>query len=391
MTDLLYRTDAYATTFDATVTEVRGRDVLLDRTLFYPEAGGQSSDEGVLRVPSGEARVVDVRKEAEHVWHTVEGAVPSVGDVVKGELDWRVRYRHMQRHTGEHLLAQAFLRVRDAFRVEAVSMRAPICTIDLRGEPTTDDARAAEAILRDVAARDLRIETFEVPSEDLSAYPLRRPPKVSGLVRLVGVRDEAGGWWEMSACGGTHLKSTAFAAPIVVLGLERVKGGLTRVSFMAGDEASETLSQVYQDARSVAQKLSVPVDKLVERFDALQLDAASTKQELERARAGWGASLAHTAERLGAVRLVRVPDAALVVHVLKAFVDAPGTVGVVLSPDGRCGVTSTREDVHAGRTLQALLEASGGRGGGKPDVAQGQTANPAAFENAARSLTSTLV
>ncbi|PYE54441.1 alanyl-tRNA synthetase [Deinococcus yavapaiensis KR-236] len=377
--------------FEATVTEVRGHDVLLDRTLFYPEAGGQSADEGVLRSVSGEARVVDVRKDGEVVWHTVEGIVPSAGNVVTGELDWPVRYRHMQRHTGEHLLAQAFLRVNDAFRVEAVSMRSPTCTIDLRGDPTFEDARAAEAILREVAAKDWRVEAFEVPSGELSAFPLRRPPKVSGLVRLVGVRDADGGWWEMSACGGTHLKSTAFASPIVVLGLERVKGGLTRVSFMAGDEATEYLGRVYQDAKSVAQKLSVPVEKLVERFEATLQDAASTKQELERARSSWGETLAAGSERLGHARFVRVPDVALVVHVLKAFLDEPSAVGIVLSPEGRCGVASTRQDVHAGKTLQALLEASGGRGGGKPDVAQGQTASLDTFEDAARSFASTLV
>lgn len=386
MTALLFRDDAYATAFNAQVLEVDGGRVRLDRTLFYPEGGGQPADTGELTCAGGNARVTDVQKVGGVVWHVLEGATPAVGDDVRGELDWRARYRHMQRHSAEHLLAQAFLRVRSDIRVQSVSMRSAFCTLDFEGNPTDADARAAESVLRDVIARDLPIEAFEVPEAGLAAYPLRRAPQVRGTVRLVGVRD-GDGWWEMVACGGTHLRSTAFVAPVVVLGLERVKGGLTRVTFMAGEEATEYLGSVYRAARQLAQAQSVPVDRLVGRTQTTLDEVARLRGELERTQAELARALVQAAGarafHQGELRFVRVPGAALVMPALKALVDLPATVGVVVAADGRVGVTSSVADVHAGQQLNAWLQAAGGRGGGKPDVAQGQATDVAAFERAA--------
>lgn len=388
MTQLLFRADAYATTFSATVQATEGARVRLDRTLFYPEAGGQAPDEGVLRWPGGAARVTDVQKGDGGVWHTLNGELPSVGTTVEGELDWRLRYRHMQRHTGEHLLAQALLRVNPAFRVAAVSMRAPHCTLDLEGGPGDADARAAEAILQDVFARDWPVQTFEVAEAELPTFPLRRPAQVGGTVRLVGVKD-AEEWWELSACGGTHLRSTAFAAPVVVLHSERVKGGRTRMTFMAGEEAAEFLGEVYRTARAAAQALSVPIGRLEERLGATLQESAALRADTERVRAGWGAALAAASpsqplQSGASLRFVPVPEGALVTPTLRALVELPRTVGAVVAPDGRCGAASSAPEVHAGQALGAWLAASGGRGGGKADVAQGQTGDAAAFEAAVR-------
>jgi len=103
--ELLYLRDAYVRAFTATVVDVRGRDVALDRTAFYPTGGGQPHDTGTL----DRARVVDVRKEAgddghETVWHALEGPLPTVGDEVDGAIDWDRRYSLMRTHTALHVL-----------------------------------------------------------------------------------------------------------------------------------------------------------------------------------------------------------------------------------------------------------------------------------------------
>ena len=387
MTELLFREDPRATAFTARVEAVQGNRVRLDRTLFYAEAGGQSADAGDLRWPGGAARVTDVQKDAGEVWHTLAGPLPDIGAEVAGELDWRRRYRHMQRHSAEHLLAQAFLRVNPAFQVRSVSMRSPVCTLDLAGDPTPDDARAAEALAMEVLARDLPIETFEVPDTALGAYPLRRPAQVSGVVRLVGVRDGED-WWELVACGGTHLSSTALAAPVVVTGSERVRG-LTRVSFMAGEEATEHLGELQRQAAGMAQTLSVPVERLPERLDATLAELAGLRQALDAAREGWaGALLVGAAPQAApqglALRLLWLPLPELVTPVLKAASAYAATVTVALTEGGRCGVASGSPAGHAGNLLRDWLAASGGRGGGKAEFAQGQTPDPEAFEQAAR-------
>ena len=100
-TELLYLTDAYLAVFDATVVDVRDGAVALDRTAFYPTGGGQPHDTGKL----GDLTVVDVRKEGDHVWHSVDGtALPSVGDPVNGVIDWPRRHQLMRTHSALHVL-----------------------------------------------------------------------------------------------------------------------------------------------------------------------------------------------------------------------------------------------------------------------------------------------
>src|SRR5690606_19724117 len=109
------------------------------------------------------------------------------------------------------------------YHTRSVSMRGPDCTLDLTGEPDEEALAAAEEEVNAAARRALPVMTFEVPEEGLGHYRLRRPPKVRGLVRLVAVGD-----YDLVACGGTHLRSSAEALPVKVMGLERVRGGLTR-------------------------------------------------------------------------------------------------------------------------------------------------------------------
>lgn len=384
-TQRLDRLDSGLLQFTAEVTALDGNRVALHRSAFYPESGGQPADVGRLHWADAQAEVTDVHGDGGLVWHTLSGPVPGLGTQISGEVDARVRWRHMQRHTGEHLLAQAFVRVNPAFGVEAVSMRSPLCTLDLRGQPSEADARAAEDLLMAVIARNLPVRTFEVSDAELGQYPLRRAPKVSGLVRLVGVHDqgEPGGWWEMSACGGTHLPSTAFVAPVVVLDLSRSRGGLTRVGFMAGDEATEHLRDTYGLARQAAQQLSVPVERLPDRVeDALTGDAALRRQ-LDEARNGWASALVQAApvHTVGTIflRTLELPDSAMLTPALQQMAQLTRTVGVAYARDGRCGVSSSLADHPAQTLLRQWLAEAGGRGGGKDDLAQGQTADLAKF------------
>lgn len=384
-TTRLDRLDPRSLHFEALVIAVQGARVALDRSAFYPEGGGQAPDVGVLRWAGEQAEVTDVQDEAGMVWHRLSGAVPGLGQPVSGEVSARVRRRHMQRHTGEHLLAQAFLRVDPAFRVEAVAMRSPLCTLDLRGEPSETDVRTAENLLMDILARDLPIQTFEVSEDELGRYPLRRAAKVGGLVRLVGVQDarEPGGWWELSACGGTHLPSTAVAAPVVVLDLSRARGGLTRVSFMAGDEATEHLRDTHALARHAAQRLSVPIERLPERIEATLAGELALRRALDEARTGWAGALLDTAPvqvlGTGAMRTVRLPDSALLAPALHRLAGLPHSLGVACAEDGRCGVASSLPAHPAHTLLRQWLTEAGGRGGGTSDMAQGQTTDVTKF------------
>src|SRR5438477_53209 len=99
-TDLAYLRDAYAREAEATVVAVDDQRIALDRTIFYPTGGGQPHDTGRL----GPASVIDVRKEGDLVWHSVDGAALAVGDIVRLELDWERRHALMRTHTALHVL-----------------------------------------------------------------------------------------------------------------------------------------------------------------------------------------------------------------------------------------------------------------------------------------------
>jgi alanyl-tRNA synthetase len=379
--------------FTATVTGVNGQTVALDQSLFYPEGGGQASDAGMLHWDGSEAIISDVQKEAEIIWHTLEGQVPDVGTVVTGALDWQRRSRHSQRHTAEHLLAQAFWRVNRAFGVKSVSMRGPECTLDLSGQPGESHVHSAQQLLQETLREGLTLETLMVPADELQRFPLRRPPQVSGPVRVVLFRLAGGEIWEASACGGTHLPLGVQAAPVVILRTERVKGDLTRITFMAGEEAQERLSRVYGQAQMLARSFSVGIDRLPERVSDLQADLVSVEARLATVQGELAAQLLDQATWLdlpgGQMALVQpseqvktlpLPEQAdLLPALLEGATRHPDRVVIVLTTGGSCGVSSTLPQYPAGALLRSWLQEAGGRGGGRPELARGQTDSPEAF------------
>lgn len=387
-TERLDFTDPLRHTFTAQVLAVQGQEVTLDASAFYPQSGGQNADTGLLRWTGGEARVTDVRvvKGEGVVWHTLdtEGALPTPGTPVHGEIDAGRRWRHMQRHTAEHLLAQAFRRVNPAFEVAAVSMGSAECHLDLKGDPADTHVQAAEALLRETLGRtELTLETPVVPDHELHRYPLRREAKVSGQVRLVIFRDASGEPFDVSACGGTHVPRAAQCGPVVVLRTERQKAGLTRVVFMAGEEAAAHLSGLHRRMRALAQDFSVPVEGLPERVQATVVDLSAAQAEAERLRTRLAAALVQAQNMAGpCLTLTLDPeDASLLTPALRQV--PAGRVLIACTPDGGCGVASAHPAVPAGEVLREVLALTGGRGGGKPDLAQGRTEQPGLFARAA--------
>ncbi|WP_407570662.1 alanyl-tRNA editing protein [Deinococcus altitudinis] len=389
-TEKLYWTRPQERTFTATVTATDGQRVALDRTLFYPEGGGQPCDSGTLDWPGHTAQVSDVQKDngraaGETVWHTLDGQPPEVGSRVTGTLDWARRYRHSQRHTAEHLLAQAFWRVNPAFGVRSVSMRGPECTLDLAGQPGESHVLAAQNILTERLREGLTLQTVMVGADQLSAYPLRRPPQVEGEVRVVLFRDADGEVWEASACGGTHLPVGVQAAPVVILRTERVKNELTRVTFMAGEEATERLSAVYGQAQALARGFSVGMERLPERVADLQAELRAAQEAAAALRRQLAAGMLAQAEwkpmAEGRFAWLETADD-LLLPVLEAAGNQPGSLSVVLAPDGSCGVASGMAEYPAQTLLKGWLAQSGGRGGGRAELARGATPQPELFRNA---------
>ena len=231
MTDLLYLRDAYATTFDATVTAARENAVALDRTLFYPTGGGQPNDTGTL----AGLTVTDVRKEygddGETVWHTVEGGLlPAVGDTVSGEIDWERRHQLMRTHTALHVLCGV---IWNEWHVPVTggNMEPLSARMDFEFDPVPDGfaARIEELVNAEFAA-DRAIEVAFLPRDtavhdaDLIRTKVNMIPE---SVREIRVVDIVG--LDKQADGGTHVRSTKEVGALRVLKLENKGKGNKRV------------------------------------------------------------------------------------------------------------------------------------------------------------------
>lgn len=386
MTARLYYDDAYLANFTATVTERTTVDgcpaVLLDRSAFYPTSGGQQHDTGSL----GGVAVTDVQvtKEGEVV-HLLAAPLPADVHTVECTLHWPRRFDHMQQHSGQHLLSQAFYRV---LGLETVSVHFgdELCTLDLAGESLSPgDLVQVERHANQIVWEDRAIRAYEVTDADLSAIPLRRAPKVTGKIRIVEIDG-----YDWSACGGTHVATTGSIGPIALLRAERSKGNpstsaghRSRVYFVCGERAVDDARRRRQLLGDAAALLDTAAEDLPALLAARQ-ERMKEQDRLLRAMQeevlGYRAqNMLAQAEVVGGVRLVAGVmddlDAAGLKSLAGGLVGNPGVVALLACGVGGKGTAifarSADVELHAGQLLRGLLPRFGGSGGGRPDFAQG--------------------
>ncbi len=378
LTERLYYEKPYQQTFDARVVDTatwQGRfAVILDRTCFYPTSGGQQHDTGVL----GNVPVVDVQvTDAGEVLHIVERPL-QVGEHVQGRIDWPRRYDHMQQHSGQHLISQAFHRL---LGMETVSVHFGdvLCTVDLDApELTADHLQAVEEHANAIVWENRPIRSYWVTEEEIGRIPLRRPPKVTGQIRIVEIED-----YDWSACGGTHVRRTGELGPIALLRVERHRGR-SRVHFLCGRRALLDYQRQRGLLSTAAGLLDTSAEEtpaLVEKLQARLKEQDRTLRDLQEQLLGYRAQeLLATAPRLDGLRMVVqvLPDLDVnqvktlagllteeeerVVALLGCEQTGKGTVVFARTPD---------VDLHMGQLLRQVLGQFGGGGGGRPELAQG--------------------
>ena len=235
-TELLYLRDAYLRSARGEVVGVEGNRVVLDRTVAYPTGGGQPHDPGVLRWPGGEARVVDVRKQGDQVWHTLDGPVPAPGTEVEGEIDWERRHRLMRTHTALHVLCGVIWN-EWGVPVTGGNMEPLAARMDFELSPTPDGfgARVEQLVAAEIAA-DRPIEVSFVPRAEAVLDEALIRTKVSLVpesVAEIRVVDIAG--LDKQADGGTHVRSTAEVGGVRVVKTESKGKGNKRVRIEVTD------------------------------------------------------------------------------------------------------------------------------------------------------------
>jgi len=368
MTERLYYNDCYLREFQARVVQVSedGRRVWLDRTAFYPSSGGQPFDLGVL----GGAAVVDVVDEDSGVVHVVDKPV-SLGEV-NGEVDWTRRFDHMQQHTGQHLLSAVF---EELFGVGTVSfhMGSMVSTIDVNAAAldTRQVERVEERCAEIVAEARPVLITFEDATADLG---LRKASERTGTLRIVSIEG-----LDRSACGGTHLRSTAEIGPVEIRKLEKIRG-TTRVEFVCGLRAVRAVRTDFRLLSEISRTLSAPFEDIpaliaaqIEKAKTLEKTCLRLSTELAKREGGE----LHAATAPGEDGIRRVVERGAIDDSVRtraqAFVAGGKAVFLAVSEDPASVLLAASADsgVHAGNRVKEAVSAAGGRGGGNQTLGQG--------------------
>lgn len=382
-TKRLYYDDAYQRAFQARVVDQTAIDgqpaVALDRTCFFPASGGQPHDTGRL----DEVAVVDVRQSNGRVWHLMQR--PLEGQLVDGEILWPRRWDHMQNHSGQHILSQAFIVAADALTV-AWRLSANSLTVDLDRPLSESDLARAEQLANAVVQENRPIRARVVDEAELASLALRKQPQVDGRLRIVEIAD-----FDRVACSGTHVSSTAQVGLIKILRAER-QGRETRIHFVCGGRALADYASKHQMVRALATRFTRGEDEILEAIAKLQEEAQTTRRELRAAR---DALVETEAERLWAQaeassppRLVQglYPEwpADQIKRLALALRNRPGCTALLAggAPPQVFFARSADQAVDLGQVMRSALAAAGGRGGGRGDYAQGSTPDLAAAQQA---------
>lgn len=374
MTERLYEDNAYEVAFSAEVISVTpvkdGAEVVLSRTCFFPEEGGQSADRGTLMgFP-----VIDVQIRDGVITHTVKAVDACdafrVGETVTGQIDWEFRFRNMQMHSAEHICS-GLVHSHFGFANVGFHLSENSATMDYNGELTKEQVEAIETEVNRIIVEGRRIKAWYPSPEELKTLPYRSKKELTGPVRIVEIEGT-----DLCACCATHVRSTSEIGLFKVVSSERYKGG-TRLHYLAGfralsyfrecmaylGEAGQILSAKQTDIVPAIRSLSNEVKELRFRLGSMERELADAAIERYFKKRGGedGKKFA------GDAVLFLSGDASVARHALDRMEELfDGTCALFIGQDGSYRYFLERQGGTVTEIGNALKEQLSARGGGKP-------------------------
>jgi alanyl-tRNA synthetase len=394
-TERLYYHDSFLYDFDARVVEALDRNgrpaIILDRTAFYPTSGGQVHDLGVLLADGKQIAITEVADEEDgRILHFAAALLPA-GTQVQGRVDAARRRDHVQQHTGQHVLSAAFIQL---FNMPTVSfhMGEGSCTIDLEtGGLSAAQAQKAELLANEVIAEDRPVSIRFVPLEEARQLGLRKlPPKQTGDLRLIDIAN-----FDLTACGGTHVRATGQIGGMLLRKIEKVKQGM-RVEFVCGLRAVNTARHDYATLTEAAALFSSHIYDLPEQVrkslaEGKSAGKAQHKLLEELAELYADRLLAQAAGPPHVIIQVFAERDAFFIKLLaqKLTAGKPGVIALLASGAGQPTLVfaqSPGQKSNMGQLMKDAMAQLGGRGGGTADMAQGGLPAGAGDLNSLKSL-----
>lgn len=364
-TERIFDFEPYTDRFEAAVLSCEAGEggfwVVLDKTAFFPEGGGQFSDLGKI----GGARVIDVREDKGGVIrHLTDGALEP-GEKVSCEIDWERRFDFMQQHSGEHIFSGL---AHSNFGANNVGFHLglELTTVDLDVPLSEKDIDFLEAKANEAVYKNLPIEVSYPSPEELKKIPYRSKKELSGRVRIVSVPG-----YDICACCGTHVQKTGEIGIIKITSFQNYKGGV-RLTMLCGGRALSDYRRKNRDVTAVTTRLSVKPEEL--SFAVGRLEGEITERKIyESALRRELFSL--KAERLGSGERVCVFESGLSPDEIRRYCLTLGekfAVAAVFSgKDGEWKYAVSSKTKNCADFAKAINAAFSGRGGGKPELVQG--------------------
>jgi alanyl-tRNA synthetase len=289
-TETLYYNDPFQKEFKGKVIGVVDNQyIVLDRTCFYPEGGGQPGDIGVLDTIHGTIEVVDTQKVGRVILHHIEGKPPAVGSTVRGAIEWNRRVSLMRHHTGTHLVLGAARRVLGQHAWQAGAQKGVQSSrIDISHYErlTEGQVREIERLATEVALQDIPVQSEWLPrekAEQTYGYVLYQGGVVPGReLRIIKIDD-----WDVEACGGTHCTRTGQIGTIKILHTERIQDGVERIEFAAGTQALRAFQEQEMKLRGIANIIEAPIDKVDHYVQAIVDEKSKLSQRLTELTREW--------------------------------------------------------------------------------------------------------
>jgi alanyl-tRNA synthetase len=394
-TEQLYYQDQYMKEFEAKVLKVIDREyVVLDKTCFYPEGGGQPADNGHLIFDGSKVKIVNVQKVGNVILHKADGAAPKEGTTVKGVIDWERRYSLMKNHTATHIVNGAARRVLGQhvwqFGTQKGINRSRLDISHYR-RLTLEEIHKIETLANQVVLRNIPMETSWMPrneAEKLYGFRLYQGGAIPGKkIRVVKSGD-----WEVEACAGTHVENTGEIGLIKIVHSERVQDGVERLDYSVGISALEATQENEQLLWKLSEILTAPLEKLDNTAEKLvkELKEANAerrkliKELAARESAGLEAKALEEREEINGIKLVKrdfqeeIGVERMVQTASEIIKKDDATVTIFYGTDGKnarimvmAGKLALKKGVNANEIVREASEIIGGGGGGRPNFAQG--------------------
>lgn len=338
--------------------------VILDRTAFFPEQGGQKADRGTL----GGAKILDVTIQDGIITHLVDAPL-SVGSTVTGTVDWARRFDFMQQHTGEHMLSGLAHRLFGAENV-GFHLSEREVQVDLSVPLGAADLAKLERAVNEAVFRDIPVRAFYPDAAELAALSYRQKKELTGAIRLVEIGDV-----DTCACCAPHVARSSEVGLVKILSAMNYKGG-TRLYLACGMRALTAFAACLDEAKEISARLSAPLGeldsavlKVQEKSAVAESRAASIAVELILAKAE---TAALRGEQAPCLVLPPLPESALQ-RALKPLRERFHSVIGLFSGAEETGYAFLLSgDGVDWKPFLAELRAHGGKGGGGKDRIQGR-------------------